>query len=134
VDCGQTVKLGDYEAAVDALLYDYDPEFRRTISKRRLQEDRSFGAALRRLRKQRGLRRVDFEPVVSAKPIARIEQGNLAGALPACIDAGTCEVRPEKSVGWGKGLPADIGAPMEYSGRCHAKIEACFGFRYPHAR
>jgi DNA-binding Xre family transcriptional regulator len=76
-DCGQTVKLGNYEAAVDAILYEYDPAYRRAISKKRLQEDRSFGAALRRLRKQRGLRREDFEPDVAAKTVARIEQGKV---------------------------------------------------------
>jgi len=77
IDCGQTVRLGDYEAAVDAILYEYDPAYRRCISKKRLQEDQSFGASLRRLRKQRGLRRDDFEPDVSAKTIARIEQGKV---------------------------------------------------------
>jgi hypothetical protein len=77
IDCGQTVQLGDYEAAVDAILYEYDPEYRRRISKQRLQEDQSFGASLRRLRKQRGLRREDFEPDLSAKTIARIEQGKV---------------------------------------------------------
>jgi DNA-binding Xre family transcriptional regulator len=77
IDCGQTVRLGDYEAAVDAILYEYDPEYRRRISKKRLQQDRSFGAALRRLRKQRGLRREDFEPEVSSKTIARIEQNRV---------------------------------------------------------
>lgn len=77
IDSGQTVRLGDYEAAVDAILYEYDPEYRRRIAKQRLQEDRSFGAALRRLRKQRGLRREDFEPEISAKTIARIEQGKV---------------------------------------------------------
>jgi len=77
IDCGQTVRLGDYEAAVDAILYEYDPEYRRRIAKKRLQEDRSFGASLRRLRTQRGLRREDFEPEVSAKTLARIEQGKV---------------------------------------------------------
>jgi len=77
MDCGQTVRLGRYEAAVDAILYENDPEFRRRISKRRLQEEQSFGASLRRLRKQRGLRREDFEPELSAKTIARIEQGRV---------------------------------------------------------
>ncbi len=62
---------------MDAILYEYDPEFRRRISKQRLQEDQSFGASLRRLRKQRGLRREDFEPDLSAKTIARIEQGKV---------------------------------------------------------
>jgi DNA-binding Xre family transcriptional regulator len=77
IDCGQTVKLGNYEAAVDAILYEYDAEFRRAISKQRLRDDRSFGAALRRLRKQRGLRREDFQPDVAAKTVARIEQGKV---------------------------------------------------------
>lgn len=77
IDCGQTVRLGDYEAAVDAILYEYDPEYRRRMAKKRLQADQSFGASLRRLRKQRGLRRDDFEPEVSAKTIARIEQGQV---------------------------------------------------------
>ncbi|MEX1039898.1 MAG: helix-turn-helix transcriptional regulator [Pirellulaceae bacterium] len=77
IDCGQTVQLGTYEAAVDAILYEHDPRYRREISKQRLTEDRTFGAALRRLRKQRGLRREDFEPDLSAKSIARIEQGKI---------------------------------------------------------
>ena len=77
IDCGQTVQLGDYEAAVDAILYEYDPEYRRRITKQRLREDQSFGASLRRLRKQRGLRREDFEPDLSAKTLARIEQGKV---------------------------------------------------------
>lgn len=87
IDCGQTVQLGDYEAAVDALLYEYDPEYRRAMSKQRLQDDPSFGAALRRLRKQRGLRREDFEPDVSAKTVARIEQGKVTRIHKATLDS-----------------------------------------------
>lgn len=75
IDSGQTVRMGGYEAAVDAILYEFDPIYRRQATKRRRAADRSFGAALRRLRKQRGLSREDFEPAVSAKTIARIEQG-----------------------------------------------------------
>lgn len=77
IDCGQTVQFGTYEAAVDALLYEHDPRYRRAIAKHRLAEDQTFGAALRRLRKQRGLRREDFEPDLSAKSIARVEQGKV---------------------------------------------------------
>ncbi|MBL4885558.1 MAG: helix-turn-helix domain-containing protein [Planctomycetaceae bacterium] len=77
IDSGLTVQLGDYEAAVDAILYENDPEYRRRLSKLRLQEDQSFGASLRRLRKQRGLRREDFEPGLNSKTIARIEQGKV---------------------------------------------------------
>jgi len=87
IDCGQTVQLGDYEAAVDAILYEYDPQYRRRISKQRLQEDQSFGASLRRLRKQRGLRREDFEPDLSAKTIARIEQGKVKRVQKKTLNA-----------------------------------------------
>jgi len=85
LDCGQTVQLGDYEAAVDALLYEYDPEYRRALSKKRLRDEQSFGASLRRLRKQRGLRREDFEPDLSAKTIARIEQGKVTRIQKATL-------------------------------------------------
>lgn len=73
-DYGHTVKLGEYEAATDAILYEFDPQYRRRIARERRQAERSFGASLRRLRKQRGLRREDFSPL-APKTIARIEQG-----------------------------------------------------------
>ena len=75
-DCGQTIRLGDYEAAADAILYEYDPDYRRRIHKERKRSEQSFGASLRRLRLQRGLTREDFAPT-SAKTIARIEQGKV---------------------------------------------------------
>ena len=61
---------------LSTMLYEYDPLYRRRIARERRKEDRSFGAALRRLRKQRGVRRADFAPL-SAKTIARIEQGKV---------------------------------------------------------
>jgi len=76
IDYGQTIKLGDYEAAADAVLYEFDAEFRRQERKRRISDDKSFGGALRRLRLQRGLGRDDF-PGLSAKTIARIERGDV---------------------------------------------------------
>lgn len=76
IDSGQTVRLGKYEAAGDAILYETDPEFRRQEKKRRVSGDRSFGGALRRLRLQRGLSRDDF-PGIAAKTIARIERGEV---------------------------------------------------------
>lgn len=51
-DFGQTIRLGDYEAAADAVLYEYDPEYRRRIKKVRQASEQSLGASLRRLRKQ----------------------------------------------------------------------------------
>ncbi len=86
-DGGQTVKFGDYEAAVEAILYEADPKYRRAIAKQRSREDRSFGAALRRLRKQRGLRREDFAPAVAAKTVARIEQGQVTHPQKATLEA-----------------------------------------------
>ena len=77
IDSGQTVRLGKYEAAADAILYDLDPEFRREAKKKQIAEDKSLGGALRRLRLQRGLSRNDF-PGISAKEIARIERGEVA--------------------------------------------------------
>jgi len=76
VDTGQTIRLGEYEAASDAALYEFDVEFRRHERRRRLSSDKSFGGALRRLRLQRGLSRDDF-PGLSAKTIARIERGDV---------------------------------------------------------
>jgi DNA-binding Xre family transcriptional regulator len=87
IDCGQTIRLGEYEAAVDAILYEYDSPYRRRIAKQRIREDRSFGASLRRLRQQRGLRREDFQPELSAKTIARIEQGKVKRLQQKTLDA-----------------------------------------------
>lgn len=97
IDGGQTVKLGKYEAAVDAILYEHDAEYRRAISKKRWSEDRSFGAALRRLRKQRGLRREDFQPDLTARTIGRIEQGKIRRVQRRTLQAlaKRLEVNPE---------------------------------------
>jgi hypothetical protein len=73
-DCGNTVRLGDYEAAADAILYEADPDFRGRLLAKRRAEGRTFGACLRRLRLSRGLRQADFGDV-TAKTIARIERG-----------------------------------------------------------
>jgi DNA-binding Xre family transcriptional regulator len=98
IDSGQTVRLGKYEAAVGAILYEFDPIYRRETAKRRRAQDRSFGAALRRLRKQRGLAREDFEPAISAKTIARIEQGIVTRVQRKTLEkiAKRLAVRPEE--------------------------------------
>jgi hypothetical protein len=75
-DYGRTVALGDYEAAADAILYELDAEYRRRLNKQRRKSERSFGASLMRLRKQRRLKRTDFSPV-SSKEIARIERNEV---------------------------------------------------------
>jgi hypothetical protein len=75
-DFGATLGFGDYEAAFDAVLYERDPEFRRRLKAQRLAEEQTFGASLRRLRKQRQLARTDF-PGVDPRTIARIETGEV---------------------------------------------------------
>jgi hypothetical protein len=76
-DHGQTVAFGDYEVAVDMILYDHDAAYRKRARKRELERDDSFGASVRRLRLSRGLGRGDF-PGVSDKEVARIERGEIA--------------------------------------------------------
>ena len=73
-DCGNTVRLGSYEAAADAILYEADPNFRSRLLAKKRAEDKTFGACLRRLRLLRGLGQGDFGDV-AAKTIARIERG-----------------------------------------------------------
>jgi hypothetical protein len=75
-DYGQTLQFGEYQAASDAVLYEYDIEYRRRLKRSRRNKDKGFGPSLRRLRKQRGLRRDQF-PGLNAKTIARIEQGEV---------------------------------------------------------
>jgi hypothetical protein len=40
-DFGQTIRLGAYEAATDALLYEFDEDYRRRAKKRQVETDRS---------------------------------------------------------------------------------------------
>lgn len=75
-DYGLTVSLGDYEASADGILYEFDAAYRQKLKKERLKSEQSFGASLRRLRLQRGLKRSDFVPVAS-KTLARIERGDV---------------------------------------------------------
>lgn len=42
-DSGQTVRLGEYEAAADALLYEFDPEYRRRINGQHSRTNRASG-------------------------------------------------------------------------------------------
>jgi hypothetical protein len=97
IDAGQTVRLGDYEAAAEAILYDYDADFRREHRKQRAQDDPSFGGSLRRLRLQRGLSRSDF-PGLSTKEIARLERSEVKKphAETLAILAKRLGVKPEE--------------------------------------
>lgn len=76
-DCGQTIRMGNYEASVDAILMDVDPLHRRKARKRAIREERTLGASIRRLRRSRGVGRADF-PDLDEKTIARIERGEVS--------------------------------------------------------
>jgi DNA-directed RNA polymerase subunit H (RpoH/RPB5) len=76
-DFGRTVALGDYEASADAIHYELDNDYLKKIHRFLKQNDKTFGASLLRLRKQRKLKRSDFPPL-SAKTIARLERNEIA--------------------------------------------------------
>jgi hypothetical protein len=75
-DHGQTLKFGEYEAAVDSVLYEFDPEYRKKRRSDLAKKDKGFGACLRRLRLQKGLNQADF-PDIDAREIGRIERGEV---------------------------------------------------------
>jgi hypothetical protein len=100
-DYGQTVALGDYEASADAILYELDPTYRRRLKKQRRQGERTFGASLMRLRKQRRIKRSDFAPI-SSKEIARIERNEVEKPHTKTLAAIALRlgVRPEEIAGY----------------------------------
>jgi len=75
-DGGQTVRLGVYEASTESILYEHDPDFRKRVKARLIDQDPTIGGAIKRLRKQRQLSRTDFSPLAE-KTIARIERGEI---------------------------------------------------------
>jgi hypothetical protein len=75
-DYGHTVRLGEYEASSDAILYEVDTEYRRKTRKQHQADEKTFGASLRRLRILRRLSRDNFSPL-SAKTIARLERNEV---------------------------------------------------------
>ena len=79
IDGGQAIRMGKYEATADVIFYEGDADYRRALRKRRKEEERGLGPALRRLRIQRGLRQTDFGNV-PAKTLARIERGEITKA------------------------------------------------------
>ncbi len=76
VDFGTAIRFGEYEASTDAILYEFDREFRRRDRENLINKDQTFGGSLRRLRLQKGLKRSDF-PGVDSKTIARIERNEV---------------------------------------------------------
>lgn len=75
-DSGQTIKFGEYEASVDAVLYEFDPLYRSKRKSELAKKDKSFGACLRRLRVLKGLKQSDFHDL-DEREIGRIERGEV---------------------------------------------------------
>ena len=97
MDYGRTIALGNYEVSADAILYELDSTYRRRLNKQRRRNERTFGASLLRLRKQRQLKRSDFAPI-SAKEIARLERNEVRNPHAKTLStvADRLGVRPEE--------------------------------------
>ena len=76
-DYGQTVALGEFEAAADAILYELDPAARRRMKNRTIDGDKSLGGSIRRLRIHRRVSRDEFG-AIDGKTVARIERNEIA--------------------------------------------------------
>ncbi|HZG42301.1 MAG TPA: helix-turn-helix transcriptional regulator [Longimicrobium sp.] len=85
VDHGIGVRFGQYEAAVDAILYEFDPAYRRRVKRAEIGRDDDVGGSVRRLRNLRGLKQSDF-PGISVKEIGRIERGEVKTPQRATLD------------------------------------------------
>ncbi len=85
-DFGRTLALGNYEASADAILYEADRDYRKKVNAHRMENEKSFGASLLRLRKHRKLKRSDFAST-SAKTIARSERNEVAKPHGATLNA-----------------------------------------------
>lgn len=85
-DFGGTIRMGDYEAAFDAVLYEHDSASRRRMRERMRENDRTLGGSIRRLRELRGVRREEFGEI-DEKTIARIERGEVKKPQRATLEA-----------------------------------------------
>jgi DNA-binding XRE family transcriptional regulator len=85
VDHGIGVRFGEYEAAVDAILYEFDPAYRRRVKRAEARRDEGIGGSVRRLRNLRGMKQSDF-PGISVKAIGRIERGEVRTPHQATLD------------------------------------------------
>ena len=80
-DFGQAIRFGDREASTDGVLYAFDADYRRRRKALLVEQDETFGGALRRLRTLRGVARSDF-PGLSSKEIAQDRAGGGGTAAP----------------------------------------------------
>lgn len=78
------MRLGKYEAAADAILYEFDADTWARLKRAKVQSDRSFAGPLRRMRHQRGIPRDGFGGI-TAKTIARVERGEVSRPHPKTL-------------------------------------------------
>ena len=85
-DYGQTLQLGETEVAADAVLYEFDADYRRR-AKARLRRDDGLGASVRRLRKQResSQETVAEAAGISRRELGRIERGEIEEPRPETV-------------------------------------------------
>jgi hypothetical protein len=97
VDYGHGIRLGNYEATTDVILWELDADYRKRRKQIERDQAEGFGASLRRLRIQRQLTQSDF-PGISRQEIARLESGEVASPQKATRDiiAKTLGVAPEE--------------------------------------
>ena len=105
-DYGRTLRMGDYEASFDAVLYEHDAAARRRMRARMRKKDRTLGGSIRRLRELRGMRRHEFGEI-DEKTIARIERGEVKRPQRATPKA----IAPIKS--WRKFIRGFADGPTE---------------------
>lgn len=86
LDYGQTLKFGEYESDAAPVFYEYAADFRKRLKQKRLAEEKTLGASIRRLRRQRRMTRNDFGEI-DGKTIARIEHGRTKTPRAATLEA-----------------------------------------------
>lgn len=86
IDFGQTLRLGEVEVSADAVLYEFDADYRRR-AKARLRREDGVGASVRRLRNQRGLNQETVAEAagLSRRGLGRIERGEVEAPRPATV-------------------------------------------------
>ena len=96
-DYGHTIRFGEYEATADIVLWEVDREYRASAKAKQRENESSFGASLRRLRKQKRLSQDDFAPI-TRRTISRLEKGDVATPHGATLNrlAEVLGVKPEE--------------------------------------
>lgn len=89
LDSGRTVVFGKYEASMDAINYECDPEWRAKKALERPEEDRTFSKCVRRCMMQKGHSVEEFEQYLWKVLLKRMDLGHLpednSDVVEACL-------------------------------------------------